>query len=108
MECVRLDSFVSQLDLKRLDFVKIDIEGHEFEALEGMVATLKSYKPILLIEVHPNFLNEEGHSVAKLVNFLVDLGYRIQPVDISKQLLDDQIKNRSEFMNFHIFASHVK
>jgi len=40
-------------DLKiegKLDFIKIDIEGHEPSAFIGMKETLKKHKPVILIE----------------------------------------------------------
>lgn len=37
-------------DFGALDFVKLDIEGFEFNALYGMVDQLRKYKPIVLIE----------------------------------------------------------
>jgi FkbM family methyltransferase len=53
----------------RLDFVKMDIEGMELEALQGAAQTLKDHRPILSLE----------HIKAKpgsLQAFLEDLDYR--------------------------------
>jgi FkbM family methyltransferase len=47
---VRLDSFFNQLSLKEFQFVKMDIEGHEPQALEGFGELLKQ-EFILLIEI---------------------------------------------------------
>jgi len=41
---------LDELNLPRLDFIKIDIEGMELEALAGGQATISKYRPILLIE----------------------------------------------------------
>ena len=43
---VALDEF----NLPRVDFIKLDVEGMELEALEGADKTIKSSRPILLIE----------------------------------------------------------
>lgn len=43
---------VDHLDLHRLDFMKLDIEGHELFALKGAENTLKKFKPKMWIE-HP-------------------------------------------------------
>jgi FkbM family methyltransferase len=42
--------------LPRLDFVKMDIEGHEPQALEGFSRAIARHRPILLIEFNPRCL----------------------------------------------------
>lgn len=44
------DNFFEKEMLDRLDFVKIDVEGHEKFALKGMLKTIKKYKPIIMME----------------------------------------------------------
>lgn len=41
---------IDQLDLPRIDFIKIDIEGMEMEALEGAARAIERCRPALLIE----------------------------------------------------------
>src|SRR5204863_9862774 len=43
-------------DLSRLDFVKMDIEGHEPQALDGFARTLGRHRPVLLVEFNPRCL----------------------------------------------------
>jgi FkbM family methyltransferase len=46
----RIDTLVQQLRLSRVDYIKIDIEGAEREALAGATKTLSTYHPTLMIE----------------------------------------------------------
>jgi FkbM family methyltransferase len=48
----RLDSAISEDRLPPPDVMKIDVEGAEAEVLEGGNHTLRTYRPILLIELH--------------------------------------------------------
>jgi FkbM family methyltransferase len=47
-----LDNIMRYYNLKKVDLVKIDVEGAELDVLEGSFSMLKRYKPKLLIEVH--------------------------------------------------------
>ena len=47
-----VDKLVDSLGLPRLDWIKIDIEGAEAEALKGAMKTLRRYKPTLWIAFH--------------------------------------------------------
>lgn len=54
----RLDDIIDDFELERLDFIKIDVDGHEPAFLKGAINTIKKYKPIVLLEVsHLNYLN---------------------------------------------------
>ncbi len=46
---VPLDDIVSELNLERVDFIKMDIEGSERHALRGAKQTLERFKPRLAI-----------------------------------------------------------
>jgi FkbM family methyltransferase len=69
---------VSTLDyfnLQDITFIKIDVEGEELKVLEGMVNTIKSSKPEMLIEVH------YGITINDVINIL--------PVNYEFELIQD-------------------
>lgn len=76
-ECqvVTVDSQLS--NLTKLDFVKIDIEGAEFFALQGMKDTLNRFRPAVLIEVAPFFLKGFGIEQHQIANLIREIGYSI-------------------------------
>lgn len=49
--CVSIDNLVAFLGLKRLDWMKIDVEGAEVEVLRGALSTLQRLQPIVWMEV---------------------------------------------------------
>jgi len=49
---IPLDEFVKKENIKRVDFIKMDIEGAEFDTLKGAVKTLKRDKPDLIITIY--------------------------------------------------------
>jgi FkbM family methyltransferase len=48
---IRLSSLVEKDNMKRIDLIKIDVETHEPEVLEGLEPYLSRDKPAMLIEV---------------------------------------------------------
>ena len=61
--------------------IKMDIEGAEALALEGMRGLLEARHPDLIIEVTDPFLREMGSSGAELHGFLAQLGYSMYRID---------------------------
>jgi len=52
VQCSDLDSLIQRLALRPPQFIKIDIEGAEGVAIQGMQETLRREHPVLLVEVH--------------------------------------------------------
>lgn len=72
-----LDEFVTSEKIDRLDFIKIDIDGHEPLFFQGAKETLSRFNPTILLEVnHANYL-QAGFNAWDFYNFLKENGYRI-------------------------------
>jgi len=54
----KLDSLVKELNLNKVNLVKIDTEGAELEILEGSECLLKHFRPKIIVEVHSKALRE--------------------------------------------------
>jgi hypothetical protein len=54
---------------EQIDGIKIDVQGMEINALEGMATILEKYKPKLFLEVH------RGVSRPQLLDLLASVGY---------------------------------
>ena len=71
-----IDDLCSSTDL-HLDLVKIDIEGYEVQALKGAEKVLRTDRPAISLEIHPERIRELGRSVNELVEYLVSLDYEL-------------------------------
>jgi FkbM family methyltransferase len=67
---------IDYLECERVDFIKLDIEGMEMEALQGAAQTLALHKPVLIVE----HVKAAPHT---LQPFLEGLGYACFNTDMS-------------------------
>jgi FkbM family methyltransferase len=70
-----LDTVVAVLGLDRVDFIKADIEGWELRFLHGSRATLRRFRPHLLLELTGDHLARAGDRLDEAFAFLEELGY---------------------------------
>jgi FkbM family methyltransferase len=75
IEVTTLD--IGLVDIAEIDFIKIDVEGFEWEVLQGAVNILNKHKPKLLVELHPIFLKNYGIDYRKVLDLLEQQGYSI-------------------------------
>jgi FkbM family methyltransferase len=75
---------IDDLECERVDFIKLDVEGMELEALQGAARTIETFKPIMLVE---HIKAEPG----SLQAFLEPRGYRciMTPLNIVAVHKDD-------------------
>lgn len=71
-----LDNIFETLNLNRLDFIKIDIEGGELEALKGSRNVIQKYHPVLMVEINEETYNAAGYSSKDVTSFFDDIGYQ--------------------------------
>lgn len=85
VKTLRLDEMFAN---KKIDFIKIDTEGHEIAVLDGLEKTIKNNKPKLLIEFNPRCLMSAGHSPEDLLTCINKLGYETFVVNEDSFRLD--------------------
>ena len=70
---------IDDLEFERWpDFIKIDVQGWEVEALRGMESLLSKRKPIIFCEVSDSALKSSGSNTHELGHFLQTNGYGFQ------------------------------
>lgn len=89
VELDTLDHQVLVQSLPRPDFVKIDVEGLEYEVLKGMAETIRLHKPKLYIEIHGVNEQQKLENAHSVINLLYASGYTVQHIE-SGQLITPQ------------------
>ncbi len=75
IEFITLDDYFHSLKLDRIDFIKIDVDGYDYDVIEGGVEILNEYKPIVMAEICNRVLKERGHDVASYLDLYLKCGY---------------------------------
>jgi FkbM family methyltransferase len=99
---IALDEEIPRAGLPAPDFIKIDIEGWEFEALRGARNTLESLRPALFLEMHGATVAEKKRKVAQIVEFLWEINYRrVQHIESGATITPE---NASLAMEGHLYC----
>lgn len=70
--------------ISKVHLVKVDVEGAEWHVLRGMEKTILRDRPVLVIEIHPEYMLSFGSSADQLAHQLLDWDYQLQPIDKSE------------------------
>jgi FkbM family methyltransferase len=95
-----LDDDVSRLGLPAPDFVKIDIEGMELNALQGMREILSTKRPDLYIEMHGTTREDKQANAHAVIGLLVECGYDILNVEAKQAITFEKPTGRES----HIYC----
>ena len=72
---IRLDDWMRDASIHRLDFLKIDIEGGEYAALLGAESLLRRFRPVVIAELNSICLARNRRTPEDVLRFLRELGY---------------------------------
>jgi FkbM family methyltransferase len=91
------DIFFNQIN--RLDFIKIDIEGGELYALEGMQKSIEKFKPTILIELNEETFSSAGYSIIDVQKFFDKYNYLMYKWS-RFNLIEVDLKNTAPWGNY--------
>lgn len=82
VQLYRLDDLLAKLGITHVDMIKIDIQGAEALAVEGMLSTWQSNSDIrVMIEFWPWGILQSGHQPADLLRRIREQGFSIFEMD---------------------------
>lgn len=90
VEMKTLDAIASEVGIKKIDLIKMDVQGAEGLALQGMTRLLEqSPNLIMFLEFWPWGLSQVGTNPGWFLKELVKFGFTIQKLDENKHQLID-------------------
>lgn len=94
IQTITLQSFIQNNNLSKIDLMKIDVETHEPEVLEGFGTYLSEFKPTILIEILDDVIGKKVHHLIK------DLGYLYFNIDETKAIRQTSTIGKSDYFNY--------
>lgn len=87
IETIRLDDYFKDYE-GRIDFIKMDIQGAEGKALQGMPLLLQKFKELkIIMEFWPTVLKKAGTEPGDLLGFLLNHDFKIYNIDRAEKMI---------------------
>jgi FkbM family methyltransferase len=76
--CMKLDTLLGRLGIMKVDFIKIDVEGHELHVLKGASTVLEKNPSLkLIIEIHAHYMVNPSF----IYSFMEEKGFSCFAID---------------------------
>lgn len=75
------DALISELGMQRLDLIKIDIEGYEMKAIQGLTNSIAQFKPRILVEYDQAYWEKCGSSWTEFKSLLEKHNYTLYKIE---------------------------
>ncbi len=72
---ITLDGYARENGVRRIDFLKCDVEGAELAVLRGAAGLLERHHPVLHLEVYPAWTRDFGYGPGEIADLVRGLGY---------------------------------
>ena len=97
------DDFVKEFNIDKVNIIKIDVEGFDFEVLQGFKEVIKNDKPCIQFELSKWWL-QVGYTLTQAQTFFEDLDYELfHMTDNGFKKLNNELPD-SLFVTMNIFA----
>ena len=101
IQTITLDAFVEREHIENIDLIKLDVETHEPEVLEGYQKYIRIHQPTLLIEI---LSDDVGSRVEKLVE---GISYLFFNIDENKGIRRVEKITKSDYYNYLVCKVEV-
>ena len=112
---LRLDDALEELDVSKVDFIKLDVEGAELSVLYGVMRVLlRGSRPAILAEVQDIRTQPWGYTAREIIQFMIRMDYRwfaiaakgaLLPISCDQETYDANlvalpVERTEEFLSF--------
>jgi len=95
-----IDNFVATKKINNLSFIKIDVEGAEYDALRGGTTTFATQRPAFILAIHPIPIKAKGDKLEDIYDYVLKLNYSISYND--KPISREAFCSNTEMIDLHL------
>jgi FkbM family methyltransferase len=94
VSAVTLDEFCLKNQIKSVELIKIDTDGHEYHVLSGARETLRQHRPYVIFEIGLYLLREHDITFNQYYDFLSDFSYRLYTMNTGREITRENYESR--------------
>ena len=83
---VSFNDFVENQKLEKIDFIKIDTDGHEYEVFKGADKAIAKYRPKIIFEIGLYVMDEKNINFEFYYNYFQKLNYKLVDTKTEKEI----------------------
>jgi len=111
VEVIKLDDWATNKNIRKIDFIKIDVEGNEMKTLLGGKNIIQKFKPVLMVEMEQRHHDQPiWNEISEVENWGFDAKY-LNRNNFELEKLTEEIlikntadeKNKTDYINNIIF-----
>ena len=96
----RMDDFVKDENINRIDFIKCDVEGSELFVYQGGIESIDRIKPIVFSEMLRKWSNKFGYHPNDIINLFTKIGYQCYVINDKKLKLFTKVDENTIETNY--------
>ncbi|MDB4926300.1 FkbM family methyltransferase [Mucilaginibacter sp.] len=107
LECFTdtVDNYTSTNNIKKIDFIKCDVEGAEFMVFKGAKNTIAAHHPIVFSEMLRKWSAKFNYHPNDIINFFRELGYNCYIANDKGLVLFSEVDENTTQTNFFFLHS---
>ena len=72
-----VDNILSRMGKPKIDLLRMDVEGYEYNILNGARETIKRDRPMMFLEIHRDLIKHFGKTARQLFELLAEYDYSV-------------------------------
>jgi FkbM family methyltransferase len=92
---ISLNDFVEKFDVQRIDLIKIDTDGHEYEVFKGANLAIQKFRPKIIFEIGLYVMDEKKIDFEFYFNYFSQMNYSLVDTKTSAEI---SLKNYRKYI----------